>query len=133
MALTDREAADLRATRTVDSARENLVQALAANAHRHETPALAFRNELGPAALGLTGDLIAIYAGLNASDAAHRDEILTAIHARVIAFLDSSVVAHAATLPSVAMRLRAELTAWLSTRLAIDFDLELHRRARHSE
>lgn len=126
MALSDRQAADARATKAVGEVHAQLARSLAAN--RGTNDALVFRRGLHEGVRDLRARLVDIYADVAASQPSLRDELVKAIADRVAAFISSSVASRRGSDSVVAAREAARLVPAVSIDTGRDFDLAVHER-----
>jgi hypothetical protein len=128
MALTDRQAADIRANEAVAQAHQTLVRSIQANRNQ---PGLGFRNGLIEATRVLAVRSIEVYAVLEgASNPPLEDELIGTIHSRVKAFIQSSVAGQRGTNAAMAAREGANLIAAQSVGISTQFKLAVHEHAK---
>src|SRR5262245_36231243 len=124
MALTDREAADLRKEDAVSKAYRTLSHHKQTN---RNSPAMAFRNGLIEAVRELRKDLIDIYSELDsAGEEPLRGELVRVIGDRVSACIRSSVAGIRGTDAPLAARTGARLVSSATMGVARDLDLAVH-------
>lgn len=126
MALTDRQAADLRKEDAVAKAYTTLAQHKAAN---RGSPAMGFRNGLMEAVRQLRVDLIDLYADVDgAGEEPLRSELVTVVSDRVSAFIHSCVAGVRGDNAAMAARTGARMLASMTMGVARDLDLGVHAR-----
>ncbi len=126
MALTDREAADLRKEDAVTKAYKTFAEHKASNRHQ---PGMGFRNGLMEAVRQLRVDLIELYAELDgAGEEPLRSELVTVISERVSAFIRSCVAGVHGVIAAGAARTGASLLASMTMGVGRDLDLAVHGR-----
>src|SRR5687768_15260780 len=121
MVLTDRQAANMRASKAVGELHQKVAQAVRSNGGQH---AMAFRNALTDATRELADRLVNVYSKMDdASEPAVRDDLVAAIQAHVGAFIKSSVATHGTQNVGAAARLAANLEARHLMAIPQAFDL----------
>jgi diguanylate cyclase (GGDEF)-like protein len=126
MALSDREAAELRKEDAVAKAYQTLAQHKGSSRHQ---PAMGFRNGLIEAVGQLRRDLIDLYSELDgAGEEPLRSELAAMISDRLSAFIQSCVAGVHGTNSAGAARTGARLIS--SSTVGVDRDMDLAVRAR---
>jgi diguanylate cyclase (GGDEF)-like protein len=126
MALTDRQAADLRKEDVAGKAYQTLNRHKQSNRHQ---PALGFRNGLHEAVRELNNELISIYAELDgAGESPLRDDLVKVIGDRISAFIQSCVAGVRGDNAGHAAREGARLISSYGMGGGRDFDLAVHER-----
>lgn len=128
MALTDREAANARASDAVAEAHRTVA---ARKAAARSQPALGFRNGLGEATPKLTKRLVAIYAQLDgASEPPLRDELVEEIKRHIKSFIHSTAAGERGPHVASVAREVANLVAQVDVGIARTFDLAAYDYAK---
>lgn len=121
--LSDRQAADIRASKAVGELHTQVARLVAARPSNNE---MQFRNALTDAARSLSKRLIEVYSQLpDATQRTGRDELVKVIQDRVRAFILSSIATHARSSPGAA-RMGANLIASQQMGTPAEFDLAVY-------
>lgn len=130
MALTDRQAADLRKEDAVSKAYQTVARHKQAD---RASPATAFRNGLIAAVDELRKDLIVVYAELGgAGEEPLRSELARTIGDRVTAFIRSSVAGVRGQNSPAAAREGVRLISSSTMGIARDLDLAVHEQRKRA-
>jgi nucleoside phosphorylase len=126
--LTDLQAADMRVSKEIAQAHGTVSRAIHSG---RGNQGLRFSNALHSALQDLVPRAVSIYAELEeATDPAHRDELVAALIERVTAFIKSSVASVRGVTSSAAAREGARLIASYSMSIPGEFDLAVHAAAK---